>query len=85
MANFGNNLEFTIPSDFAVNITTATATFAPCRGVYVGISQQFDFNINGSWIPFNNLPAGVVLPIRAAGARDSGDAAPDSGQIIFLY
>ena len=69
----------------ATGVVVNTATLEECRAIYVGVTEQFDFNIGGSWIPFGGLQAGTILPIKATGTRDSGDAAPGAGEIVFLY
>ena len=54
--------------------------------MYVGVSDDYEFYVGGAWVVFKNATGGTVLPIRASGARhDSGDSAPDAGDIIFIY
>ena len=71
----------------AVSITNANPTNDRCRGVYVGTDQDLDFSFDGTtWVLFQGCAAGSVLPIMVVGARkNAGSAAPDAGDIVFLY
>lgn len=76
----------TSPSVKAVAITLATATYAQSRGVYIGVSGDYDFSFDGStWILFTGCVAGTVLPIQVFGGRHAADTAPDAGDLVFLY
>lgn len=67
-------------------ITDTNTTHAGSRSVYIGIADDYDFYVDGSWVTFKNTIDGSVLPIMATGARhNSGSTAPDSGDVIFLY
>lgn len=86
------NLQYTASALNGVSITVSSAyvpsiSTPPCRGVYVGTSQDLDFTFDGStWLGFKGCVAGSVLPIQVVGARkSSGQAAPTSGDVIFLY
>ena len=70
-----------------VSITVNTADRGRCRGVWIGTSQALDFSFDGStWIKFQGCVAGTLLPIQVVGARkNSGSAAPDAGDVVFLY
>lgn len=70
-----------------VSITNANATNARCRGVYIGTAQSLDFSFDGSsWVTFQGLAAGVIMPLQVVGARKtSGAAAPTAGDVVFLY
>lgn len=75
-----------LPAERAVSITTNVTTHEKCRGVFCGALDNYDLYVNGSWIAFKQLGAGVVYPIRATGARhNTGSTAPDAGDIVFLY
>lgn len=69
----------------AVNITDNSTTHPICRGIYIGVADDYKFYINGEWITFYNTIDGSVLPFRATGASHSDGSAPGSGDIIFLY
>ncbi len=71
----------------AIAVTVNTAGFEPCRGVYIGTSQNLDFSFDGTtWIAFQGCVAGSVIPIMPVGVRKtSGGSAPDAGDIVFLY
>ncbi len=74
------------PGATVSSITNALNTNDTCRAVYVGVSDDYEFYVGGAWVVFKNATGGTVLPIRASGARhDSGDSAPDAGDIIFIY
>ena len=68
----------------AEDITDTDTTHAVSQAVYIGVAEQMDLYINGAWVAFGAPAAGTIVPVKATGARDSGDAAPSSGQIIFL-
>jgi hypothetical protein len=70
-----------------VSITAATAVQPECRGVWIGVTQSLDFSFDGStWVLFKGATAGTLLPIRVVGARKTaGSAAPDAGDVVFLY
>ena len=74
-------------ADRAVSVTVATATHSRCRAVYIGTSQDLDFSFDGTnWVEFQGAVAGSILPIQVFGARkNSGSAAPDAGDVVFLY
>lgn len=74
----------------AVSIEDATANKTRCQAIYVGVAGSYDFSVKDStgayaWLLFSNVAAGAILPIRANGARDADDTAPEAGDIIFLY
>ena len=71
----------------AVSITAATALSDRSRGVYVGVTQDLDFCFDGTnWVLFKACAAGAVYPLQVVGARkNSGSAAPDAGDVVFLY
>lgn len=71
----------------AASITVATAVKS-CRGVWIGISDDYEFSFDGAstWVQFNSCVAGTIIPITASAARKaSDDTAPVSGAIVFLY
>ena len=70
-----------------VSITANTAAAQRCRGVWIGVTQDLDFSLDGStWVLFKGCSAGTVLPLQVVGARkNSGSAAPDAGDVVFLY
>jgi len=74
------------PATNAASITVATADRPRCRGVYCGVSADYEFAVDAStWVVFKALPVGFH-PLSVVGARhDSGDTAPDAGDIVFLY
>jgi len=71
----------------AVSITDALATHARCRGVWVGTTQSLDLSLDGStWVTFQGAVAGTIISAQAVGARKTtGSAAPDAGDVVFLY
>ena len=84
--SFNSAVSSTQPAYRAVSITNNNSTNTECRAVYIGVSDNYEFFVDGSWITFNGCVAGTILPVRSTGARhDSGDSAPDSGDIVFLY
>jgi hypothetical protein len=85
MSTFHQNL--VKPADVAVSITDNNATHGRCRGVWVGVSQSIDLSVDGStWVLFKGATAGTVIPVQAVGVRKtSGSAAPDAGDVVFLY
>ena len=76
-----------VSSGKGVSITAATATADRCRGVWVGVTQSLDFSFDGTnWVTFAGATAGTIIPIQVVGARKtSGSAAPDAGDVVFLY
>lgn len=87
-------LSNTQPADTCISITDALATHDECRGIFVGTTQSIDLYVQNvltnagtyGWVTFAGATAGTILPIMAKGARKtSGAAAPDAGDIIFLY
>lgn len=71
----------------ALSVTDANATHPRCRAVYIGTAQSLDFSLDGTtWVKFQNCVAGTILPIQVVGARkNAGSAAPDAGDVVFLY
>jgi hypothetical protein len=71
----------------AVSVTVNTATLDKCRAVWVGTTQSLDFTFDGTtWIEFQGATAGTVIPIQVIGARkNAASAAPDAGDVVFLY
>ena len=71
----------------AVSITANTATASRCRGVWIGTAQSLDFCFDGvNWVTLQGPIAGTVLPIQVVGARKTAaGAAPDAGDVVFLY
>ena len=71
----------------AVAITDTAVTHDRCRGVWIGTTQSLDFSFDGTnWITFQGSTAGTVIPVEVIGARiTSGAAAPNSGDVLFLY
>jgi hypothetical protein len=72
---------------YAISVTDNGVDHARSRGVYVGVSQSLDFSFDGTtWITFSGCVAGTILPIQVVGARKTaGSAAPDAGDVVFLY
>lgn len=69
----------------AVTVNTVLPT---CRGVYIGITGDYDFSFDGAttWTKFAACQNGSVLPLNATAARaNSGGGAPATGAIVFLY
>jgi hypothetical protein len=81
------NLANNNSSDLGVSITSNTAVHSRCRGVWIGVSQSLDFSFDGkTWVLFKGCTAGTVLPLQVVGARkNAGSAAPDAGDVVFLY
>jgi hypothetical protein len=82
----------TSPAGAVLSITDADATHPECRAVFIGVSQDIDIYakspVDGSfsWVLFKGLVAGTIIPVYATGVRkNAGSAAPDAGDIIFLY
>ena len=82
----------TSPAGAVLSITDANATHPQCRGVWVGVAQSLDIYaknpIDGSfsWVLFKGPIAGSIIPAYATGARKTaGSAAPDAGDVVFLY
>lgn len=77
----------TSPGYEGVSVTVNTATARKCRGVWIGVTQSLDFSFDGStWVLFKGATAGTVIPIQVVGARKTaGSAAPDAGDVVFLY
>lgn len=75
------------PSIHGASITSANATQSKCQGVWIGVTQSLDFSFDGStWVLFKGATAGTVIPISVVGARKTaGSAAPDAGDVVFLY
>lgn len=71
----------------AASITAATATYARCRGVWIGTTQSLDFSFDGTtWVTFQGATGGTVIPIQVVGARKTAaGAAPTAGDVVFLY
>jgi hypothetical protein len=76
----------TQPAGGAASITDNATTHNECVAIYIGTSTSYDFYIGGSWITFQNVMTGSILPLRATGARKTmASAAPSAGDIVFLY
>jgi hypothetical protein len=74
------------PAAEAVNITNTNTTNDESRSIYIGVGDDYEFYVNGSWIRFENTADGSILPVRATGARHaSDDTAPGTNDIVFLY
>jgi hypothetical protein len=71
----------------AVSITVNTADHDRSRAVDIGVSGNYDFSFDGTtWVTFKNRIAGVVYPYEVVGVRKTtGSAAPDEGDVVFLY
>lgn len=69
-----------------ISPTTATVITHPLvRGVFVGVTADYDFYIDGAWVLFKNCTAGTILPIRVTGARDADDTDAEAGDLLLLY
>ena len=66
-------------------VHTGKNTFNEPKGVYIGVSDDYKFTMNGVAVTFKNCNAGSFLPIRPTKATTTGDATVDSGDIILLY
>ena len=66
-------------------VHTGTGTFNEPKGVYIGVSDDYKFTMNGVAVTFKNCNAGSFLPIRPTKATNTSDATVDSGDIILLY
>jgi len=74
------------PGATVSSITTTATTHDTSRAVYVGVSDDYDFYVGGSWVKFANTNGGSILPLRASGARHTtASSAPDAGDIVFIY
>jgi len=74
------------PIATTTSITNTNTTHKECRAIYVGVGDDYDFYVDGSWVLFKNSADGAIYPLRAMGARhNSGSSAPDAGDILFLY
>lgn len=69
----------------AVSVESAVSTRDECRAVFVGVAADYDFYQGGEWILYKGMLAGTIYEIRAMGARDADDSAPEAGDILFLY
>lgn len=73
------------PYSSGESITDTNTTHTASKSIFVGVTQSYDFYINGAWITFPNCMAGAIYPISAVGARKTaGSASPDAGDIVFL-
>jgi len=72
--------------DRAVSISDVTAQVKP-KGVYIGTSGDYYFELNSTAVLFQNSAEGSILPIRPTKvATDSGlTSAVTAGDIVFLY
>lgn len=70
-----------------ISITDANATHGKARAVWIGTTQSLDFSFDGTnWVTFQGASAGEIIPIQVVGARiTSGNASPNSGDVVFLY
>ena len=69
----------------AASITANSTTASPSSAIYVGVTGNYEFYVNGAWVHFKAVPAGTVLRVMAKGARDQSDgSAPAAGEIVFL-
>lgn len=66
---------------------TPTVFNPPCRGAWIGVTQDLDFTFDGTtWHKFKACTAGTVIPVQAVGVRKStGAAACSIGDCVFLY
>lgn len=71
----------------SITVNSANAGFGRTRGVSIGVTQSLDFSFDGvNWVAFVGCTAGTVLPLEVLGARlTSGAAAPNAGDVVFLY
>lgn len=76
----------------AVSVEDANADKVECKAVYIGATATYEFNMKNSktaggtgWVSFPGATAGTIIPIRAIGARDADDSAPEAGDVLFLY
>jgi|TARA_R110000744_G_scaffold154117_2_gene268738 hypothetical protein len=72
--------------DKAVSISDTTTQSKP-KGVYIGTSGDYYFEMNGTAVLFSNTAEGSILPIRPTKvATNSGlSSAVSAGNILFLY
>lgn len=72
--------------DRAVSISVVTAQPKP-KGVYIGTSGSYYFELNSNSVLFQNTAEGSILPIRPTKvATDTGLlSAVSAGDILFLY
>jgi len=72
--------------DKAVSISDVTAQPKP-KGVYIGTSGSYYFEINGTAVLFQNTAEGSVLPIRPTKVATNSalTTAVNAGDIVFLY
>jgi len=69
----------------AESITSNVSTQTYSRAIYVGVTGNYEFYIDGSWVHFKAIQAGTILKLSATGARDQSDGtAPAAGEIVFL-
>ena len=64
---------------------TGTGTFEQPKGVYIGVSDDYRFTLNGTAVDFKNCNAGSFLPIRPTKVTDTSDGTVDAGDIVLLY
>jgi hypothetical protein len=77
--------EGTAPFVDATSITSNSNSQNPSRGIYVGVTGNYEFYVSGSWVHFKAIQAGTLLKVSAEGARDQSDgSAPAAGEIVFL-
>ena len=77
---------FTHSASKNTTITNTNTTNTESKGVYIGADDDYDLYVGGAWTAYKGAKSGVVLPVRATGARhNSGSTAPDPGDIVFLH
>lgn len=77
-----------LESAYSCTAVTVNTVLPTCRGVYIGITGDYDFSFDGAvtWTKFTACQNGSVLPLNATAARaNSGGGAPATGSIVFLY
>jgi hypothetical protein len=73
------------PAAHAVAVTPHDTTLltTPSRSLYVGTAGNVTvLTVGGETVAFNNVPAGAILPIRAARVNNTGTTASD---IVSLH
>ena len=76
------------PSTFRKTISPEDAsviTHPLSKGVYCGVAGDYDFYINGAWVLFKGMLAGVVYDLCVTGARDADDSNAEAGDLLLLY
>lgn len=66
-----------VTDGFAITPHDSTNFDRPTRGIYVGTTGNIVVVFNSGTVTFSNVPAGVILPVRAIRVNSTNTTASD--------